>query len=74
MNSDLRMTDFKKWLIYSFGNQGFDNYYNLHKALEFEMSYKTIRLVREDTNSGKSFLLSADNVQEELMITDEQRG
>ncbi len=74
MNSDLQLTDFRKWLIYSFDNQGFDNYYNLHKALETESSYKTIRLVRQDTDGVKSFLISSDSVREELMITDEQRG
>ncbi|MBI3219936.1 MAG: M48 family metallopeptidase [Bacteroidetes bacterium] len=74
MNSELQLTDFRKWLIYSFDNQGFDNYYNLHKALETETSYKTIRLVRNDTDDRKSYLLSVDSVREQLVITDEQRG
>jgi hypothetical protein len=66
--------DFKKWLLYSFDRQEFKSHYDLFNALNAKATSGSIT-VSTSTSSVDvaSFILSHDDVQDDLEISDDQR-
>lgn len=67
-------TDFKKWLSYSFDNQGFENHYNLFKALQSSSTFASVKISKSLSDERDGYTVSVDGVDEELEITDRQRA
>jgi Zn-dependent protease with chaperone function len=72
MNKQL-LHDYKKWLLYSFDNQGFDNYYNLFKALETTNSFGTVTILKAINDEQLYYRISVNSIGEELEVTEKQR-
>jgi Zn-dependent protease with chaperone function len=73
MNTALAPSDYKKWLLYSFDNQNFENYYNLYKALQKGDTFGSVKVTKFEIQGVNSYAISLDNITEELQVTDEQR-
>jgi Zn-dependent protease with chaperone function len=67
------LNDYKKWLFYSLDNQGFDNHYNLHKALETSAAYRSVSIAKSDDNGVATYRISVDGISDELEISETQR-
>jgi len=72
MNKQL-LNDYKKWLLYSFDNQGFENYYNLFKALETSTSFGTVTILKAFSDEQPRYTISVANISEELEVTEKQK-
>src|SRR5688572_7530716 len=72
MNKQL-LNDYKKWLLYSFDNQGFENYYNLFKALQSTSSFGTVTILKAIDGEQPRYTISVAGISEELEVTEKQR-
>src|SRR5882724_1584431 len=70
---DVIIADYRKWLLYSFDNQDFNNYYNLCKALQAGDNFADIKIHHSDIQGVRTYHISLDQVKEDLQITEEQR-
>lgn len=73
MNPGLLLNDYKRWLLYSFDNQNFENYYNLFKALHTQNTFGAVRIIKSENQGIKTYKVALDKIDEELLITEEQR-
>lgn len=73
MDKELILTDYKKWLLYSFDNQNFDNYYSLFKALQTGETFGTVQISKSEIQGDSAFILSVENIDDKLQITYEQK-
>jgi Zn-dependent protease with chaperone function len=62
--------DYKKWLLYSFDNQHPETYYDLFKALKGKQDSGTVKITMSENSD---ITISADNVSDDLQITEDQR-
>jgi Zn-dependent protease with chaperone function len=67
------LNDYKKWLLYSFDNQGFENYYNLFKALQTSTSFGTVTMLKIVKDERPRYTISVASIGEELEVTEKQR-
>jgi Zn-dependent protease with chaperone function len=66
--------DFKKWLLYSFDRQEFKSHYDLFNALNAKATSGSITVSTSISSVDvASFILSHDDVQDDLEISDDQR-
>src|SRR5689334_21489750 len=72
MNKQL-LTDYKKWLLYSFDNQDFENYYNLFKALQTGNSHGTVTLLKTSKDEQPYYAIKVEGIAEELEVSEKQR-
>jgi Zn-dependent protease with chaperone function len=73
MHKDLLVSDYKKWLLYSFDNQHFNNYYNLFKALESCDSFGSVTILKTSEGSETLYTVSAEGINDDLQITEQER-
>jgi Zn-dependent protease with chaperone function len=68
---NLIIGDYKKWLLYSFGNQEFNSFVALFKALE---SGRPSNKVSISPSDGNSYLISVDSLYDDLQLNSEERS
>jgi len=68
------LNDYKKWLLYSFDNQAFENYYNLFKALQTTNTSGAVRISKSVFHDQQHYTISLDHIDEELRVTEKQRS
>src|SRR5687768_9243317 len=71
---NLIVGDYKKWLLYSFDGQDFNDHYHLFKALKNTSDVGNIRLNRSTEADKSSIIVSHDQVRDDLQITEHQKA
>jgi Zn-dependent protease with chaperone function len=66
---ELIISDYKKWLLYSFDNQDPETYYNLFKALTSGTDFGTVKITR---SGDTTILVSSEGVKDDLQISEDQ--
>lgn len=72
MNSPVS-SDYKKWLLYSFDNQGFDGHYDLFKAMQGTSTFGKVNVARVADETYVGYTISLSGVDDVLRVTDSQR-
>ncbi|HTF18650.1 MAG TPA: M48 family metallopeptidase [Chryseolinea sp.] len=67
------LSDYKKWLLYSFDNQGFDSHYDLFKAMQSTTTFGSVSVARSSDDLQNGYTISMDSVHDVLQLTDVQR-
>lgn len=73
MVQELQSTDYRKWLLYNFDNQSFQNYHNLFKALDSARTFGSVQVRNEDENGMAMFAINVEGIDAELRISNDQR-
>jgi Zn-dependent protease with chaperone function len=66
----LIVNDYKKWLLYNFGNQGFESHYQLFKALKSGETFGAITLKRDEKEGLWHWTISHEAVDADLQIAE----
>lgn len=74
MEKELVLSDYKKWLLYTFGRENFESHYNLFKALLTRNSFGTVKITTSEIQGQKVYIASANGISEDLHVTEEQRA
>jgi Zn-dependent protease with chaperone function len=70
---NLVVGDFKKWLLYSFEAQDFNEHFHLFNALKSGSNAGNVRMSRDTATVDTVFIVSHDQVVDDLQITENQK-
>jgi Zn-dependent protease with chaperone function len=73
MNKELVSSDYKKWLLYSFNSQNIEDLLHLYKALHSGDTFRAVKVSRTEDHGMPAYTISIDNVNEELLLTEEEK-
>lgn len=68
------VNDYKKWLLYNFGNQGFESHYQLFKALKSGETFGAVTIGHSEKEGQRHWTISHEAVDADLQMADSQRA